>query len=173
MVQVLHISNGNTLNEKLKAAKNALGAALAAGKNDAMILDDVYLAALSRPATQAERDRAAGNQHHLARALAKLGDLLRHAPHQRAVTRQAARANFHDDSAGLFELDTRHGPAWIARELQKRRFEASARRAGHTAEQRLLEPQPSLLTLESAKRYAAFPSLCGTPEAKGTRGSAA
>lgn len=57
MVQVLHISNGNTLNEKLKAAQNIIGKALTANKADAAILDEVYHAALSRPATQAERDR--------------------------------------------------------------------------------------------------------------------
>jgi hypothetical protein len=57
MVQVLHISNGSTMNEKLKAADNVIAKSLAAKKPDGEILDEVFLAALSRPATASEKDR--------------------------------------------------------------------------------------------------------------------
>ncbi|MCE9608260.1 MAG: DUF1549 and DUF1553 domain-containing protein [Planctomycetia bacterium] len=57
MVQVLHISNGGTMNEKLKAKDNVVGKALAAGKTDLAMLEEVFLAALSRNPTPAERDR--------------------------------------------------------------------------------------------------------------------
>lgn len=57
MVQVLHISNGATMNEKLKLKDNAVGKALAATKPDAAMLDDLFLTALARPATASERER--------------------------------------------------------------------------------------------------------------------
>jgi hypothetical protein len=55
MVQVLHISNGNSLNDKLQAAGNRLEKLLAAGTPDAAIIDDAYLSALSRFPTEAEK----------------------------------------------------------------------------------------------------------------------
>lgn len=56
MSQALHIANGDTLNQKLAAKGNRLEQALAAGRTDAEIVDELYLVALSRPATTAERE---------------------------------------------------------------------------------------------------------------------
>lgn len=55
MVQVLHLSNGDTLNQKLAAAGNRLEKQLAANASDLQIIENVYLAALSRRPTQAEQ----------------------------------------------------------------------------------------------------------------------
>lgn len=58
MVQVLHLSNGDTLNEKLKAPQGRVAALLTlrhAGMSDAALLDQIYLTALSRFPTAAER----------------------------------------------------------------------------------------------------------------------
>ena len=60
MVQVLHISNGNSLNDKLQAAGNRLETLLSAGTTDGAIIDDAYLAALSRFPTDAEKGQAPG-----------------------------------------------------------------------------------------------------------------
>ncbi|MGC3970765.1 MAG: DUF1553 domain-containing protein [Pirellulales bacterium] len=57
MVQVLHIANGDTVNAKLAAKDNALGKALAAGRPDAEILDELFLRALSRKPTKVEAER--------------------------------------------------------------------------------------------------------------------
>jgi hypothetical protein len=55
MVQVLHISNGDTLNNKLTKDDNRLSKHLSAGLTDDQIMDDLYLAALSRRPTDEER----------------------------------------------------------------------------------------------------------------------
>jgi hypothetical protein len=55
MVQVLHISNGDTINEKLSAKDNQLSKMLAAGKSNDEIIDEAYLAALSRLPTESEK----------------------------------------------------------------------------------------------------------------------
>jgi hypothetical protein len=55
MAQALHIANGDTLNLKLAAKDNRIAKLLASGKSDAQIIDDAYLAALSRPPTPKER----------------------------------------------------------------------------------------------------------------------
>jgi hypothetical protein len=55
MVQVLHISNGETINKKLEQKGNRIDQLLTAGKPDEQILDEVYLAALSRYPTEAEK----------------------------------------------------------------------------------------------------------------------
>jgi hypothetical protein len=55
MVQVLHLSNGDTLNQKLAAAGNRLEKQLAANDSDLNIIEGVYLAALARKPTQAEQ----------------------------------------------------------------------------------------------------------------------
>ena len=58
MVQVLHISNGETINEKLKAAGGRvekLVALRAAGMSDDALLDEIYLASLARFPTERER----------------------------------------------------------------------------------------------------------------------
>jgi hypothetical protein len=58
MVQVLHLSNGSTLNDKLKAPGNRLGKLLKLrreGMSDAAMVDEIYLACLSRYPTKGER----------------------------------------------------------------------------------------------------------------------
>jgi len=56
MVQVLHISNGKGINEKLAQAGNRIDQHLAAGASDEQIVDEAYLSALCRPPTPSERD---------------------------------------------------------------------------------------------------------------------
>jgi hypothetical protein len=48
MSQALHIANGDTLNQKLKAKNNRIEQLLAAKAADEKIVEDVYLAALAR-----------------------------------------------------------------------------------------------------------------------------
>ena len=58
MVQVLHLSNGSTLNEKLRAPGNRLAKLLKLrreGMSGAAIVDEIYLACLSRYPTETER----------------------------------------------------------------------------------------------------------------------
>ncbi len=55
MSQVLHLTNGNTLNAKIEASGNRIDHLL--GADDATIVDDLYLAALSRFPTPAERQK--------------------------------------------------------------------------------------------------------------------
>ncbi len=57
MVQVLHIANGDTINEKLAAKGNRLEAMLAAEMTNEAIVEEAYLAALSRFPTDAERTK--------------------------------------------------------------------------------------------------------------------
>jgi hypothetical protein len=56
MVQILHISNGKSLNDKLKAGGNRIERLLASGATDEQIVEDAYLAALSRQPTESERE---------------------------------------------------------------------------------------------------------------------
>ena len=55
VAQALHIANGDTVNQKLRAKGNAIDLALAADTPDEKIIEDAYLAALCRPPTDAER----------------------------------------------------------------------------------------------------------------------
>ncbi len=55
MVQVLHISNGDTINSKLKAERSCVQSALAAKKSDAQIVDEAYLRTVCRYPSCAER----------------------------------------------------------------------------------------------------------------------
>ena len=55
MVQVLHISNGDSLNDKLQAKGNWIEKLLAEGAPDDKLIENVYLAALSRFPTDAEK----------------------------------------------------------------------------------------------------------------------
>ena len=48
MVQVLHITNGDTINHKLKVADNRLGKLISGSHTDAQIIEEAYLLALSR-----------------------------------------------------------------------------------------------------------------------------
>jgi hypothetical protein len=57
MVQVLHLTNGRSLNEKLQAAGNRLDQQLAAGWTPQRLVEEAYLAALARRPT--EREQAA------------------------------------------------------------------------------------------------------------------
>jgi hypothetical protein len=54
MAQVLHISNGDTINQKLQAKGNRIDQLLAAKTPDEKIVEEVYLSALSRYPTDAE-----------------------------------------------------------------------------------------------------------------------
>jgi hypothetical protein len=55
MVQVLHIANGDSLNNKLQAAGNRIEEQLAGGLSNEQILDELYLSALARLPTIDER----------------------------------------------------------------------------------------------------------------------
>ncbi|MEX0678284.1 MAG: DUF1549 domain-containing protein [Pirellulales bacterium] len=55
MVQVLHLSNGDTINEKLRAKGNRLDGMLSDGKSNDAIIEEAYLAALSRYPTEPEK----------------------------------------------------------------------------------------------------------------------
>lgn len=54
MVQVLHISNGDTINEKLRAKGGRVEQMLAAGTPNHAIIDELYVSALSRHPTDDE-----------------------------------------------------------------------------------------------------------------------
>lgn len=55
MVQVLHISNGDTINKKLEAKGNRIDQLLSAGASHEAIIEEAYLSALSRFPTDDER----------------------------------------------------------------------------------------------------------------------
>lgn len=55
MVQVLHLTNGRSLNEKLQAAGNRLEQQLAAGWRPERLIEEAYLAALARHPTAEEQ----------------------------------------------------------------------------------------------------------------------
>ncbi|HEY2892906.1 MAG TPA: DUF1553 domain-containing protein, partial [Pirellulales bacterium] len=57
MVQVLHLSNGDTINQKLQTKGNRLDQQTAANQTTEQIVEDVYLAALSRFPTPDEKSR--------------------------------------------------------------------------------------------------------------------
>ncbi len=57
MVQVLHISNGDTLNQKLETAGNRIDQLLAANSPNDKLIEEAYLAALSRYPTDVEQER--------------------------------------------------------------------------------------------------------------------
>ena len=59
MVQVLHLSNGDTVNEKLKAKDSRVTQLLESKKSPTEIVEDVYLSALSRQPTDREREQLA------------------------------------------------------------------------------------------------------------------
>jgi hypothetical protein len=59
MVQVLHISNGDTINEKLSAKGNRLEQLLAANLTDEQIVEEAYVSALSRFPTDGEKSKLA------------------------------------------------------------------------------------------------------------------
>ena len=55
MAQVLHIANGDTINQKLQSAGSVVEQLVKAKAPDEKIVEDAYLAALCRPPTEAER----------------------------------------------------------------------------------------------------------------------
>jgi hypothetical protein len=57
MSQVLHITNGDTLNAKIEAKHNRISRLLKAKADDRAIVDDLYLAALTRLPTPEEENR--------------------------------------------------------------------------------------------------------------------
>ena len=57
MVQVLHISNGDSLNDKLQAKGNRIEQLLAANMPDDKLVEELYLSALSRAPTDDEKSR--------------------------------------------------------------------------------------------------------------------
>tara|TARA_R110002073_G_scaffold328728_1_gene510331 strand:- start:1627 stop:4113 length:2487 start_codon:yes stop_codon:yes gene_type:complete len=57
MVQVLHLSNGETLNPKLQQANNRIAKLIAEGKTPSEMIETLFLAALSRPPSLEERER--------------------------------------------------------------------------------------------------------------------
>ncbi len=57
MSQALHLANGATINEKLRDPKGAVSKALKASATDADIIDRLFLAALTRRPSDAERAR--------------------------------------------------------------------------------------------------------------------
>ncbi len=57
MVQVLHISNGDTINQKLKVADNRIGKLLSANQSNEQVIEEAYLQALSRFPTADEKTR--------------------------------------------------------------------------------------------------------------------
>ena len=57
MSQVLHIANGDTINKKLAAKDNRIAKLLATNTPDEKIVEEVYLSALSRHPTQAEKEK--------------------------------------------------------------------------------------------------------------------
>ena len=57
MTQALHLNNGYTLNDKLRDKNSAVGKWIAAGFSDEQIVDRVFLLALSRKPTAAEKKK--------------------------------------------------------------------------------------------------------------------
>lgn len=55
ITQALHLSNGNTINEKLRSPNSVVSRALKANLTDAQVLDRLYKSALSRPPSDRER----------------------------------------------------------------------------------------------------------------------
>ena len=60
MVQVLHLSNGDTLNGKLQAKDNRIDMMVAAGLSNKQIIEETYLIALSRLPSAVERQQLGG-----------------------------------------------------------------------------------------------------------------
>jgi hypothetical protein len=56
IVQVLHLTNGGSINEKLAAKKNRLTELLAADLAEIALLDEIYLGTLARYPTEKERE---------------------------------------------------------------------------------------------------------------------
>jgi hypothetical protein len=57
MAQALHLANGTTINEKLRSESSITAKAITRGDRDDAIVDHLFLSALARRPTPAERDR--------------------------------------------------------------------------------------------------------------------
>jgi hypothetical protein len=57
MSQALHLANGETINEKLRSDSSAVAKAVASKESDPAIVERLFLSALSRRPTAAERER--------------------------------------------------------------------------------------------------------------------
>ena len=57
MAQALHLNNGYTLNDKLRDKDSAVGKWVAAGMTDEQIVERVFLLALARKPTPAEKKK--------------------------------------------------------------------------------------------------------------------
>ena len=57
MTQALHLANGETVNEKLRAENGVVAKVAASKTTDEQVIDDLFLASLSRKPTDAERGR--------------------------------------------------------------------------------------------------------------------
>jgi hypothetical protein len=57
MSQALHLANGGTINEKLRSESSAVAKAVAGKVDDAAVVERLFLSALSRRPTAAERER--------------------------------------------------------------------------------------------------------------------
>ncbi|MGE3821461.1 MAG: DUF1553 domain-containing protein, partial [Isosphaeraceae bacterium] len=71
MSQALHLANGETINEKLRAESGAVARIAASGASDAEVVEGLFLAALARRPTEAERSRLLGM---MAEAVAEVSD---------------------------------------------------------------------------------------------------
>ncbi len=57
VTQALHVSNGDTINNKLTDKNSCVAQALATGQPDERLIEDAYLSAVSRAPSASERDR--------------------------------------------------------------------------------------------------------------------
>src|SRR4029453_9191270 len=57
VTQALHLSNGDTINQKLEAKESCVRVALESQKSDEQILEDAYLRTLSRFPAETEKTR--------------------------------------------------------------------------------------------------------------------
>ena len=57
MTQALHLANGETVNEKLRAENGVVAKVAASKTTDEQVIDDLFLASLSRKPTDAEQGR--------------------------------------------------------------------------------------------------------------------
>jgi hypothetical protein len=55
MAQVLHLANGDTVNQKLRSAGSVVEQVVKANNSDEKVVDEAYLATLCRQPTEGER----------------------------------------------------------------------------------------------------------------------
>lgn len=79
VTQALHIFNGDTLNNKLRAPGSAVDMLLKLGFTDGQIVDYLYLASFSRHPTEKERTALVGELHSAERQAGDPADATRRA----------------------------------------------------------------------------------------------